>query len=68
MSESELQSEDSLQSVKYLGKVHSLYAEGTGIAIVSHSFYSFSASLNPHFSIQGTRTNCMETFEKRFIL
>jgi len=33
MSESELRSEDSLQSVKYLGKVHSSYSHVMGIAI-----------------------------------
>ena len=35
MSESELRSEDSLQTVKYLGKVFSPYARGIGIATVS---------------------------------
>ncbi len=40
MSESELRSEDSLQPVKYLGKIYSPYAHGIGIAVVSNSLYS----------------------------
>lgn len=35
MSDSELRTEDSLQSVKYLGKIHSPYAHGIGVAVVS---------------------------------
>jgi hypothetical protein len=42
MSESEIRSEDSLQSVKYLGKIHSSFAHGVGIAIVSNTLQSFS--------------------------
>jgi hypothetical protein len=37
MNESELRTEDSLQPVKYLGKVRCLYAHGLGVAIVSNS-------------------------------
>jgi hypothetical protein len=37
MNESELRREDSLQSVKYLGKVPSSHAYGIGIAIVSNN-------------------------------
>ena len=40
MSESELRSEDSLQSVKYLGKLPTSHAHGIGIAIVSYYFNS----------------------------
>jgi hypothetical protein len=37
MSESELRTEDSLQSVKYLGKIHSPYSHGIGVAVVSNN-------------------------------
>jgi hypothetical protein len=41
MNESELRSGDSLQSVKYLGKVPSSHAHGIGIAIVSNNLTLF---------------------------
>jgi hypothetical protein len=44
MGESELRSEDSLQSVKYLGKIPTSHAHGIGIAIVSYHFYSLKNS------------------------
>jgi hypothetical protein len=65
MNESELRSEDSLQPVKYLGKVHSSYANGIGIAIVSNHLYLFSMNL---IFIKGTCTYSLETFKKRFNL
>lgn len=69
MSESELRTEDSLQPVKYLGKVQSSYTHGIGVAIVSnidslHYLYTFNLNL----SFKGIRTYRMETFEERFTL
>jgi hypothetical protein len=36
MNENELRTEDSLQPVKYLGKVYSLYTHGIAVATVSN--------------------------------
>ena len=49
MNESELQSEDSLQSVKYLGKTPSPYPHGVGIAIVSKQFPLDLIEMKNHF-------------------
>jgi hypothetical protein len=53
--------EDSLQPVKYLGKVRSLYAHGMGVAIVSVLFF---IRINDDLIFKGTSTSCLDSIEK----
>ena len=60
--------EDSLQAVKYLGKVPALYPHGIGVAIVSIFTFIHHILIKHRFDIEGTCTYCLDSIKKGLTL